>query len=301
MKVVVAGGTGFLGRALTDRVRAAGHDVVVLSRHGVGDTRWDGRTVGSWARHLATDEPLAVVNLAGKLVDCRPTPENIAELRESRVRATEALVEAARRRGRPVERWLQASTTAIYSNSGERPITESSVLPHGLPQMTGVALPWEQAFDPSLAEHHTILRTSIVLARDCPAWERLAFLTRMGLGGTVGSGRQWFSWISLRDWLRITDLVLGLDDSVTLPDGVVIAASPNPVRNQQLMQSLRAAYHRPGLRTPAFLARLGSVVLRTDPALGLTGRHATSEVLARAGFRFQDPDLDPLVRELVRG
>lgn len=308
MKVVIAGGTGFLGSMLARRLRATGpdgssggHEVVVLSRSGEGDARWDGRSQGPWSAHLQGDEPLAVVNLAGRLVDARPTRANIDDLRRSRVDATRALVEAARGRSRPVERWLQASTTAIWSDAGERHVTESSPLPHpGLPQMTGVARAWEEAFDPGVADHHTILRTSIVLERGCPAWDRLALLARAGLGGTVGTGRQWFSWISLDDWLRVADAALGLDEDVVLPDGVVVAAAPNPVRNAELMRLLREAFHRPGLPTPALLTRVGAVALRTDPALALTGRHATSEVLERAGFTFADPVLAPLVHRLAR-
>lgn len=154
-------------------------------------------------------------------------------------------------------------------------------------------------FDPDVAERHTVLRTSIVLARGCPAWERLALLARLHLGGPVGSGRQWFSWISLRDWLRIADLALGVDDSIDLPSGPLIAAAPNPVRNAELMSSLAFAFDRRGVPTPALVARLGSLVLRTDPDLALTGRHATSAVLAEAGFVFDDPALGPLVRELA--
>lgn len=300
MRTIIAGGSGFLGSTLARSLRDRGHEVVVLSRSAEGSLRWDGRTLGEWTSHFETDEPLAVVNLAGKLVDCRPTAANIAALRDSRVDATRALTEAARRRGRPVDRWIQASTTAIHSDAGEARLTEHSALPEvGLPQMTGVARPWEEAFDPSVAVRHTILRTSIVLAPGCPAWDRLALLARFGLGGTVGSGRQWFSWISLEDWLRVADAALGLDASLDLPDGVVVAAAPNPVRNAELMRSPRRAFHRPGLPTPAPLLRLGAVALRTDPALALTGRHVTSSVLAEAGFRFADPVLDPLVRRIA--
>jgi NAD dependent epimerase/dehydratase family enzyme len=250
---------------------------------------WDARTVGPWAEQLSGPGPVAVVNLAGKLVDCRPTPDNIAALTRSRVDATRALVLASQQLDRPVERWLQSSTTAIYSDAGEARLDESSPLPvPGLPQMTGVARAWEDAFDGANTTAHTVLRTSIVLANGCPAWDRLALLARSGAGGTVGPGTQWFSWIHLDDWLRIADTVLGLEPALALPNG-------------ELMALLRQAFHRPGLPTPTALVRLGAWALRTDPALALTGRHATSTVLDQAGFRFRHPDLATTVKELAAG
>lgn len=100
--------------------------------------------------------------------------------------------------------------------------------------------------------------------------------------------------------MRIADAALGLDPAVTLPDGVVIASGPHPVPNRELMMLLRRYFHRPGLPTPAVLVRLGAVVLRTDPALALTGRFATSAVLDRAGFTFEYPDLGETIARLTR-
>lgn len=306
VKIIIAGGSGFLGRHLAHRERDAGHDVVVLTRRldpglDLRQVVWDARTAGPWARELESPDEVAVVNLAGKLVDCRPIRENIAALRESRVHATRALVMASQQLDRPIARWLQSSTTAIWSDAEEARLDETSPLPDpGLPQMTGVALAWEQAFEDANTAAFTILRTSIVLATGCPAWDRLALLTRFGAGGTVGSGRQWFSWVHLEDWLRIADAALGLDPDVTLPDGPVVAASPYPVRNRELMSLLRKHFHRAGLPSPAPLVRLGGLLLRTDPALGLTGRHATSRVLADAGFEFRQPDLDAVVASLAQ-
>lgn len=307
MRIVIAGGSGFLGRHLARRSADAGHEVVILTRRVSADrpfrqVLWDARTVGPWAEQLSGPGPVAVVNLAGKLVDCRPTHDNIAALTRSRVDATRALVLASQQLDRPVDRWLQSSTTAIYSDAGETRLTESSPVPEpGLPQMTSVARAWEDAFEGGNTTAHTVLRTSIVLANGCPAWDRLALLARWGAGGTVGQGTQWFSWIHLDDWLRITDAVLGLDPALSVPDGVLIAAGPVPVRNRELMALLRTAFHRPGLPTPAALVRLGAWALRTDPALALTGRHATSSVLDRAGFRFEHPDLATTVSELAAG
>ncbi|NMA77209.1 MAG: DUF1731 domain-containing protein [Actinomycetales bacterium] len=307
MRIVIAGGSGSLGRALTTALVQRGHEAVVLTRaprpeaerRGARDVLWDGRSLGPWRQEL--DEPgTAVVNLAGRLVDARPTPENIADLTRSRVEATAALAEASQRLERPLERWVQASTTAIWSDAGEQLLDETSPVPVGLPQMTGVAEHWERAAQAAHCDHQVVLRTGIVLEAGTPALERLLMLARWGLGGTVGTGRQWVSWIHVEDWVRIVLAALGLDQP-HLPDGVIVASAPHPVRNAEMMRALRGAVGRPlGLPTPAPLLRLGAVLLRTDPALGLTGRHATSRVLDEAGFRFRHPHFEKAVTALLR-
>lgn len=306
LTVVIAGGTGALGRTLAADLTCRGQRVVILTRRTVPELpypqcEWDGRTVGAWSDALRNPGRTAVINLAGKLVDCRPTARNIAELRRSRVDSTRALVEASKSLDRPIDHWIQASTTAIWADAGETRCTEATPLPEpGLPQMPGVAAPWEAAFEGANATHRTILRTSIVLDPDAPAMKRLVALTKAGLGGSVGSGRQWFSWIHLDDWLAIVRSGLGLDPRVTLPNGVVVAATDFPVRNKELMTTLRRQLRRPwSPPTPAPALTIGAVLLRTDPALGLTGRHATSEVLRHNGFRFRYPTLDEALSNLL--
>lgn len=309
LKVVIAGGSGALGRALAADLSTRGHEVVILTRQVTTDlphrqVTWDGATPGAWVSELAAEpERTAVVNLAGRLVDARPSPANVADLRVSRVAATRALVAASRQFDTPLARWVQASTAAIWSDAGELRLTESSPVPTGrraLPQMTGVAQPWEAAVEGAAAEHLTILRTSIVLQAGSPALDRLIRLTRAGLGGRVGSGLQWFSWIHVSDWLALVRASLGLEQRVELPDGILVASAPHPVRNRELMATLREQLGRPTAPpTPAPLVRMGSVLLRTDPALGLTGRHVTSEVTTEAGFEFDYPTLDAALRDLT--
>lgn len=300
MRVIIAGGSGTLGQALAADLAQRGHEIYVLTRSRNPDlpftqVTWD----EDWASLL--NEETGIVNLAGRLVDARPTRANVDDLRRSRVEPTRTLVRASRQR--PVAAWVQASTTAIWSDAGDARVTETSPLPRGadaLPQMTGVARAWEDALEGARAANLTVLRTSIVIAPHTTAFDRLAFLARFGAGGTVAGGRQWFSWISERDWLAIVRCALGLE-APALPGGVVIAAAPQPVRNEELMRILRERYaprvlgRRLGIPTPGPLLRLGALALRTDPALALTGRHATSEVLERCGFVFRDPRLEELV------
>lgn len=306
MKVVIAGGSGTLGRALSSALAAAGHEVVVLTRSphperssaAVREVRWDGRGPGPWTAELRGGD-VALVNLAGRLVDARPTPANIADLARSRVEATRALVEASRGLDEPLERWVQASTTAIWSDAGEELLDERSPLPVGLPQMTGVAEQWERAVDGARCEHLSILRTAVVLEANTPALDRLLLLSRLGLGGPVATGRQWVSWIHVEDWVRVVLAALGLEGP-QLPAGIVVASAPYPVRNAALMRVLRGAVgRRIGLPTPAPVLRLGALLLRTDPDLALTGRHATSRVLEQSGFQFHHPRLEPAIADLL--
>lgn len=309
LKVVIAGGSGTLGRSIAADLTTRGHEVVLLTRQvnlalPHRQVLWDGASTGPWVEELAQDPAnTALINLAGRLVDARPTEGNVTDLRESRVRPTQALVAASQQLDAPLARWIQGSTTAIWSDAGDLHLTESSPLPAGpnaLSQMTGVAAPWEDAAEGANAEHVTILRTSIVLQNGSPALDRLTQLTRAGLGGRVGSGRQWFSWIHVEDWLSLVRATLGLEEEVDLPDGILVAAAPNPVRNHELMATLRERFRRPAAPpTPSPLVRVGSIALRTDPALGLTGRHVTSEVTTEAGFEFVYPTLDGALRDLT--
>jgi uncharacterized protein (TIGR01777 family) len=299
MRVVVAGGSGALGRRLCDRLTDRGHDVVVLSRRAGSTTHrtalWDGRSVGAWADEL---QDSAVVNLAGELVDRRPTPRNVRLLTSSRVEPTQALARAAAGRSVPV--WLQASTLAIHGDAGEQLITEESPPADRPPQMAGVAKAWEAAAVGAPAARQVVLRTSIVLDRDTPALDRLAGVVRWGLGGRVGSGRQWFSWVHVEDWLRLTVQLLEGEGAVGSLSGVVVATSPEPVRNAELMRAMRSVLRRPPAPpTPAWAVRLGSIVLRTDPALALTGRRAVPARLLQAGFEFERPRLEAALSDLL--
>ena len=265
-RVVIAGGSGSLGRLLGARLFSRGHDVRIITRRRdphlpFDQVLWDGRTVGDWADSLRSEHEagVALVNLAGKLVDVRPTEANVIELLRSRVDSTRALVEASRALDRPLVAWLQASTTAIWSDAGEQRVTETTPLPNpGLPQMTGVAWPWETATRGANADRLVLLRTSIVLDRHAPALQILARLTRAGLGGRVGPGRQWFSWIHHEDWQRVAGASLGLDPEVSIPDGPLVAAAPHPLRNADLMAAMRRHLHRPAAPpTPSQLLQVG--------------------------------------------
>jgi len=298
MKLVMAGGTGSLGRRVAADFRRRGFEVVVLTRSPRPDLDlrqvvWDGRTVGAWAAEL---EGAIVLNLAGELVDRRPTPKNIELLRRSRVEPTQALVEASRTLSSPPALWLQMSTLAIYGDAGEDVVDEDHPPAAGPPQMAGVARAWEHAVEGAKAERLVVLRTGIVLDTGTPAFERLAKLTRFGLGGRVGSGGQWISWLHIDDF---SSAVRFVTEASSL-EGVVHVTSPNPVRNEQLMATLRSRMRRPwSPPTPTPLVHVGAWLMRTDPALALTGRRCIPRRLQEAGFEFRHPELDEAIAALL--
>ncbi len=295
LKVVIAGGTGTLGRRIAAYLAATGSEVVVLTRAPRRDlpfrqTVWDGRAVGDWAYEL---EGAVLINLAGELVDRRPTRSNIELLRRSRVEPTRALVEASRT-WRPAL-WVQASSTAIYGDAGEAVVTEESEIPAGPPQMPGVALPWEQAARAADVGRQVIFRMSLVLDRNTPVLDRLSLLVKLGLGGRISTGRQWVSWIHVGDMLRALRFVVDHD----IHD-VVNVTSPNPVRNETLMEELRRRLSRPwSPPTPAPLVKLGAWLMGSDPAIALTGRRCIPARLLEEGFRFDLPDLASALDDLL--
>jgi uncharacterized protein (TIGR01777 family) len=206
-RVVIAGGSGFLGTNLARHLASAGYGVVTVARGAAAagatwqHATWDARTMGDWGRHL--DGATAIVNLAGRTVDCIKTPDHCDEILRSRVESTEVLGRALQAVKAPPRVWVQMGTAHIYGDPPQGVlIDESSAFGYGLAPAVGQA--WEAAFaraaPPGIRQ--VVLRTSFVLGREGGALTRLAGLARAGLGGTVGSGRQGISWIHEHDMNR---------------------------------------------------------------------------------------------------
>ena len=236
--VLIAGGRGYLGRHLAGDLAARGASVAVLSRGAepgfpAAQYRWDGVHAGAWQAALHHELPVHLVNLAGQRVDVRPSAANIARLASSRVDSTLALANAVHSSGAQLESWVQSSTTAIFGDAGNALLTESSPVPglddpQALAEMTGVAAAWENAFEKgrdtgALAQREYVLRTSLAIHPGAPLLGMLGLLAATGAGGPMGSGRQYFSWISLGDWLALVRALLGF--GVPVPAGVVHGAA----------------------------------------------------------------------------
>jgi uncharacterized protein (TIGR01777 family) len=203
----MAGGSGFLGRSLAPELAALGLDIVVLTRdpsrvvEGARLVKWDGASVGGWATEL--EGARAVIGLAGRNVNCRYSPRQLTEINQSRIRSTRAVGDAIHRCVVPPEVWIQASSSAIYGDAGESDCTEEHPAGSGVPVQTCLA--WECAFaeSPTPLTRRVLFRISFVLKRREGALRMLESLTRCGLGGAIGSGRQFISWIHWRDMNRL--------------------------------------------------------------------------------------------------
>jgi uncharacterized protein (TIGR01777 family) len=290
--VVLAGGTGFLGQEIARALLARDYDVVVLSRgrtHGSGRVRhlhWDGRTLGEWSK--AIDGAKAVVNLTGRSVNCRHTPENRREILESRVDSVRVLGEALGRCNQPPEVWVQSSSLAIYGDPGDRWCDEDA--PHAEGFSEEVCQRWEAEFDKIEAPgmRKVVLRIGIVLDAGKGALPVLAGLTRLFLGGRVSHGCQYVSWIHVTDMTRICVL------SIEQPElaGVFNATGPDPVTNAEFMAELRRVLHRPwSPPVPAWATQAGAFLMRTEPGLALSGRRCRPKRFLESGFQFEFPTL----------
>jgi uncharacterized protein len=298
-RIVITGGTGFLGRSLGAFLAARGYQVVLISRHQPDRPGpwsyavWDGQTVGDWAHHL--DGCAGVVNLACRSVDCRKTPDHCDEILRSRVDATLAVGAAIRAAATPPPVWVQMSTAHIYGDPPAARITEDSEFGYGLAPFVGRA--WEAAFERAAPAEirKVILRTSFVLGRSEGALRTLERVARLGLGGKIGHGRQVISWIHEADMNRLFFQAL-TEDTMS---GAYIASAPQPVSNAEFMRALRKALRVPiGLPAAEWMVRLAAPVLRTDPELAIYGRYCTSRRLAEEGYEFEYPEVSEALRSL---
>jgi uncharacterized protein (TIGR01777 family) len=296
-RIVMPGGSGYLGMRLAAHLVARGDEVTILTRgaerdhqHGLRHVHWDGRTRGPWEEALEGAD--AVVHLAGKRVDCRPTRKNVDAFIRSRVESVSVVGEAIRACGQPPPVWVQCATLAVFGDTGDAVLTEATV-PDGLGprQSTTVALAWEHAFQLVARgiERSVLLRIGVVLGDGDPADDRLRRLARMGLAGPIAGGKRWMSWVALEDAMRV--MLRAIDDPAM--SGTYHLTAPEPVTNTRFMAAIRTEYGRRfGLPSPTPLTWLGAWALGSDPALALTGRRAVPRRLLQEGYTFRYPQLE---------
>ena len=291
MNILIAGGTGFIGTYLKKRFEEKGENVKLVSRTGI-DVPWVHQSLVDELEH--TD---MVINLAGKTINCRHTGENKKMILDSRIKATSLLGNAIAACKNPPLLWVNASASAIYKSDTIAPATENS---QGLVDdfLADVVRSWEYAFFsfnlPSTRQ--IALRTSVVLGRSKGAFPSLLRLTRLGLGGKVGNGKQIFSWIHIGDYFRIVEFLIQ-NDSIT---GVVNCTSPAPLSNAALMKEMRSKVKIPfGLPAPEFAVRIGAFFIGTESSLLLDSTNIYPERLLNAGFKFKFGDISTAISDLV--
>ncbi|MFN2621506.1 MAG: TIGR01777 family oxidoreductase [Chthoniobacterales bacterium] len=300
-RIILAGGSGFLGQSLGQVLLGHGYEVIVLGRGGsrvsggMRHQQWDGHTLGDWASLL--DGAKAVVNLTGRSVNCRHTPENKRQIMDSRVNSVRVLGDAISHCAQPPEVFVQASSLAIYGDPGDRWCDEEAPQAHGFSEE--VCERWEAAFadvqKPGMRK--VVLRIGIALAADQGALPVLARLTRWFLGGKVGHGRQYISWIHIVDLVRMFVAAIERADL----SGVFNATGPNPVTNAEFMRALRRALHRPwSPPVPAWATQIGARLMGTEASLALTGRRCVPRRFLEHGFQFQFPELRSALSDLYK-
>jgi uncharacterized protein len=291
-RIVLAGGSGFIGRSLSPFLLSKNYEVIVLTRAEsdhrgtVRNAHWDGKTPGAWIEFV--NGASAVVNLTGRSINCRHTPAHRREIIDSRVDSVCVLGQAIARSAQPPKVFVQIAGVGIYGDKGER-ICDEATAP-GDDFVSGVCQKWEAVFESveAPATRKVLLRLGVVLGPNGGFLGLLGRLTRWFLGGQVGDGRQYISWI------HITDLSRMALASIENPElaGVFNATSPNPVTNADFMRELRRTLHRPwSPPVPEFAARIGSWLMGTEADLALVSQRCVPKRFLEKHFEFVFPEL----------
>jgi uncharacterized protein (TIGR01777 family) len=310
MRIVIPGGSGQVGTVLARAFHGEGHEVVVLSRQPAAApwrvAAWDARTLGDWAREI--DGADAVINLAGRSVNCRYDAANRRAIVDSRVDSTRVVGQAIAAARRPPEVWLQSSTATLYAHRYDAPNDEATGILGG--QEPGAPSTWvfsievARAWETALAEavvpgtRKVALRSAMTMSPDRGGiFDTLLGLVRRGLGGTAGDGRQYISWIHHRDFVRAVRWLIEHDDV----SGPVNLAAPEPLPNAEFMRALREAWGaRIGLPAARWMLEIGAWLLRTETELVLKSRRVVPGRLLQEGFTFEFSSWPEAARDLCR-
>ena len=307
-RIVIAGGSGFLGRALAAHFQKQRCAIAILTRFPtsghvpIREIAWDARNLGNWALEL--EGAAAVINLAGRSVNCRYNKRNRQLILESRIGSTRVLGQAIANCKSPPAVWLNASTATIYRHTFGPAWDESGQIestPEAKDEFSiEVATAWERAFSEAETPgtRKIAMRTAMVLGRDKNSvFPMLRRLTRLGLGGKMGRGRQFVSWIHEQDFCRAVEWLIEKESF----SGVVNIAAPNPVTNAEMMKVFRETFGMPiGLPAAKWMLEIGAFVLRTETELVIKSRHVIPGRLIESGFEFDFPLLTGALEELFK-
>ena len=309
VKIVIPGGNGQVGALLARSFQADGHEVVMLGRsQASGQVRgviWDAKTLGDWVQELENAD--VVINLAGRNVNCRYSPENRNEILSSRIDSTRVLGQAIQSISKPPRVWLQASTATIYAHRFDQANSEQSGIigghepdaPKSWAFSVQVAQSWEAELERAATPNtrKLALRTSLVMSPDRGGiFDTLLGLVRLGLGGPAAGGQQFISWIHEQDFVRAVRFLLKRSDL----NGPINLTAPNPEPNAEFMRHLRQAWGISlGLPATPWMLELGALVMRSETELILKSRRVTPQKLLEAGFAFDFPEWSGAAKELT--
>lgn len=290
MKIILAGGSGFIGNYLTRRFREEGHEVQTISRNN-GDISWNTIEISS-----ALDGADVLINLAGHTINCRHTKANREAILQSRLSTTAMLGDALKMTDKPPALWINASASAIYDSNIDKPAGESTITTTRT-FLSNVVSQWENCF---FSFHfpetrQVALRTSVVLGEG-GAFSPLYLLTRFGLGGATGSGKQFFSWIHIEDYFQVVKFAIANKEI----QNVLNCCSEQPITNRELMKALRKAVGISfGLPAPSLAVKIGAFIIGTESSLLLESSYMFPENLNKVGFVFKYPDIFSASSHLV--
>ena len=301
MKVVIPGGSGHVGALLIRHFLSLNWEIVIICRgsflhEGVRSVHWDGKTLGEWKKEL--DGADVVINLAGRSVHCRYNVENLNEMMSSRVDSVRVIGEAIAQCKTPPKLWLQASTATIYAHRYDAPNDEVTGIMGGDEPGASftwnasikIAKAWEAEFEAADTPNtrKVALRSAMTMSPDQGSvFAVFASLAKKGLGGRLGDGKQYVSWIHAQDFARAISFLIEHDEIC----GAVNLCSPNPLPQAEFMKVLRKAVGVPfGFPAPASLVELGTRFMRTESELVLKSRRVVPTILLQHGFKFDFPN-----------
>ncbi|MGO4889210.1 TIGR01777 family oxidoreductase [Anaerobacillus sp. MEB173] len=299
-KVILAGGSGFLGKELAIFLKKKGYQVVILTRNkptiseDITYVQWDGAHLDQWADEL--EGSYAVVNFTGKSVNCIYTKANREEIISSRIDSVKVLQDAIRHCQNPPQAFVQAGSLAIFGDTRKK-CTEDS--PYGTGFSVHVCKLWEEEFfrESFSKTRQVLLRIGFALGKNGGALEPLLKLVKYNLGGTVGSGTQYISWLHIDD---LNNMFLQAIENNKY-NGIYNATGPSPVTNKEFMSTLRKVMGKswtPPAPTP-FVWLGAYVMMKTEPSLALTGRNCIPKRLQEHGFTFTYTHLETALKDLI--
>jgi hypothetical protein len=304
-RIILAGGSGFLGSVLVRTFIARGDEVIILTRSpseradGVREIFWDAENLGDWVGLV--DGTDVVINLTGKSVDCRYTKRNRRLIVESRVHSTRVVGQAIARCTKPPRVWLNASSATFYKHAFDRAADETGET-GGTPEAKDefsieVIRQWEQTLNetPTPKTRKVPMRITLVFGAGGGIFPIFRRLARFGLAGKMGSGRQYVSWIHADDFCRAVEWIIDREDLT----GPVNLAAPHPLANAEMMKTLRKACGAPfGLPATEWMLEIGAFFLRTETELILKSRRVVPGKLLASGFQFHFADFENALRDL---
>ncbi|AZB17783.1 TIGR01777 family protein [Chryseobacterium indologenes] len=296
MKIIIAGGTGFLGENLEKYFTEKGNRVYILTRkpRRENEIYWNAKTVGEWQNILENADVL--INLTGKSVDCRYNEKNKQEIYSSRIESTKVLQKAIDSCSQKPKIWMNASSATIYVHSEKHLNTEENGM-IGDDFSMNICKSWEKEFFTTKNEEvrKVALRTSIVLGNNGGAFPKLKMITKLGLGGKQGRGNQMVSWIHIDDFCRAVEWVISHQDLT----GAINVTAPDPISNEAMMRKLRKQVNAPiALNTPVWQLEIASVLMGTETELLLKSRNVFPGKLLESGFQFSYETFDIAVLKL---